>query len=151
MGDVQPDTRWMTYAELGIALGITEASATQLAFRRKWPTQAGNDGIDRVSVPIGVDSPQPGSHGDDRGAVRRLINTLEATIAASGERAPADASTIETQAAFLASALRRADGLAGQVHVLQARLATVQTHADTIQAAYDQFRRDTEVSRTGPL
>jgi hypothetical protein len=45
------DTRWMSYDELAVALAITPDSARRLAFRRKWPRKAGNDGKVRVGVP----------------------------------------------------------------------------------------------------
>jgi len=51
MDGVGGDVRWMTYAELGHVRGISTASATRLAFRRKWQRQAGNDGTARVAVP----------------------------------------------------------------------------------------------------
>ncbi len=46
------DTKLLTYAELGEALGITADSAKRLARRRGWMKQPGNDGRARVSVPV---------------------------------------------------------------------------------------------------
>src|SRR3954447_21988697 len=46
------ETRLLTYAELGAALGITAASAKRLSNRRKWSKTAGNDGLSRVYVPM---------------------------------------------------------------------------------------------------
>jgi hypothetical protein len=46
------ETRLLTYAELGEALGITADSAKRLARRRGWTKQPGNDGRARVSVPV---------------------------------------------------------------------------------------------------
>lgn len=46
------ETKSLTYDELGIALGITAASAKRLAIRRKWPKTPGNDGRSRVTVPL---------------------------------------------------------------------------------------------------
>jgi hypothetical protein len=58
-GDDDPaDFRWMTYAEPGQARGISTASATRLAFRRKWRRQGGNDKTARVAVPIGETTPK---------------------------------------------------------------------------------------------
>src|SRR5215207_6476300 len=45
------ETRLLTYAELGEALGITVDSAKRLARRRGWRKQPGNDGRARVAVP----------------------------------------------------------------------------------------------------
>jgi hypothetical protein len=44
-------TRWMSYADLGEVLGIGSESARQLAIRRKWARQKGNDRKTRVAVP----------------------------------------------------------------------------------------------------
>jgi hypothetical protein len=41
----------MSYAELGETLGIGTESARQLAIRRKWARQKGNDRKARVAVP----------------------------------------------------------------------------------------------------
>ena len=48
---VDGSTRWMSYAELGDALGIGTESARQLAIRRKWARRKGNDRKARVAVP----------------------------------------------------------------------------------------------------
>jgi hypothetical protein len=57
MGDTGDGTRWMTYAELAAARGITRSSATRLAFRRGWQRQTGNDGQARVAVPAAAQAP----------------------------------------------------------------------------------------------
>ena len=59
MDDITPATRRMTYAELGEARSITTGSAEQLARRRRWPRQLGNDGMVRVLVPLGEDHASP--------------------------------------------------------------------------------------------
>ena len=59
MGDTGDGTRWMTYAELAAARGITRSSATRLAFRRGWRRQTGNDGQARVAVPAAAQAPPP--------------------------------------------------------------------------------------------
>jgi hypothetical protein len=46
------DVRWLTYAELGEVLHIGRESARQLAKRRRWARQQGNDGQARVGVPV---------------------------------------------------------------------------------------------------
>lgn len=45
-------TRRMTYAELAAVRGISAVSAERLVRRRRWPRQAGNDGVVRVLVPL---------------------------------------------------------------------------------------------------
>ncbi len=44
-------TRWLTYEDMGVALGITSESAKRLAMRHKWPRRPGNDGRALVAVP----------------------------------------------------------------------------------------------------
>src|SRR5260370_39746313 len=46
------DTRWMTYAELAATLKIGPDSARNLVRRKRWPRQAGNDGMARIGVPV---------------------------------------------------------------------------------------------------
>ena len=45
------ETRWLTYEDMGLALGITSESAKRLAMRHKWPRRPGNDGRALVAVP----------------------------------------------------------------------------------------------------
>jgi outer membrane murein-binding lipoprotein Lpp len=52
MGEDDGETRWLSYAELAKARGISKSSATRLAFRRRWARQIGNDGTARVAVPV---------------------------------------------------------------------------------------------------
>ena len=61
--DTGGETRWLSYGELAKARGISKASATRLAFRRKWPRQVSNDGGARVAVPVTeLDGTHPLSH-----------------------------------------------------------------------------------------
>lgn len=46
------ETKSLTHAELGAALGIMAASAKWLAIRHGWHKVQGNDGKARVAVPI---------------------------------------------------------------------------------------------------
>jgi dsDNA-specific endonuclease/ATPase MutS2 len=82
MGDVGNDVRWMSYAELGQVRGISTASATRLAFRRKWRRQSGNDGTVRVAVPIDEAKPQKAREDkdDDRADITRAVTALETAV-----------------------------------------------------------------------
>ena len=71
--DARDDVRWLTYAELGQARGISTASATRLAFRRKWRRQHGNDGAARVAVPVGEDRPADDDRMTKQGDVTPVI------------------------------------------------------------------------------
>ena len=62
---VGDDARRMTYAELAAVRGISVPSARRLVLRHRWPRQAGNDGIVRVTVPLAaLEKPEEaaGSH-----------------------------------------------------------------------------------------
>lgn len=104
MDDDRDDVRWMTYIELGKSRGITTASATRLAFRRKWRRQGGNDGTVRVAVPLDETKPKCDITHDDRDDVapktspdvHRLV-ALEAAIAAKD--ATIDALTVRAERA----------------------------------------------------
>jgi hypothetical protein len=45
------ETRWLTYEDMGVALGITSESEKRLAMRHKWPRRPSNDGRVLVAVP----------------------------------------------------------------------------------------------------
>ena len=83
--------RWMTFAELAKVRGITAASATQLAFRRKWRRQGGDDKTARVAVPIGEITPKtdtPRMVGVMSGGdIARAITALESALAELHDRA----------------------------------------------------------------
>ena len=140
---VGDDVRWMTYADLGRSRGISTASATRVAFRRKWPRQGGNDGTASVAVPIGEARPQTDrthdDRDDDRGGVTRLLNVLEAAVAASGERAEADAATIAV--------------LRGQIEQTQAELDEERRgrEAERVRADRAEQGREEERSRADAL
>src|SRR3954453_394497 len=53
-------SRRMTYAELAQARAISLASARRLVRRHNWHRQIGNDGVVRVTVPLGQLRTDPG-------------------------------------------------------------------------------------------
>lgn len=87
--DIPSRVRWMTYVELGAALGIDPDSANRRARRQGWRRRMGNDQRTRVAVPLDAlpdlppDTPQttpavPGDiPGDDPPDVSRTIKALE--------------------------------------------------------------------------
>ena len=94
------DTKLMTYAELGEAIGRSEVAARSVAVRKRWRRIVGNDGKARVAVPIetlgklqakATDRPvtqpdaepvaQPEGEPDARSDARALITMLEARVA----------------------------------------------------------------------
>ena len=74
--------------------GNSTASATRLAFRRKWRRQGGNNGIVRVAVPVDEAKPQKGIapdegddiKDDDMGGIGRLVSALETAVSTLREQ-----------------------------------------------------------------
>lgn len=95
--EAEPPYRWMTYAELAEARSISLASATRMAFRRKWQRRPGNDGTARVAVPVAEIERAHGARATDQDGRRndispdlsRTISTLEVAVASLTKRAEA--------------------------------------------------------------
>jgi hypothetical protein len=103
--DDAADGRWMTYAELGQARGISKESALKLALRRKWRKQDDNRGHVRVYVPIEWAERRDigaASGADARADLSRAINAFGDTIATLREQ-------LERERAQAEAAARRAD------------------------------------------
>ena len=154
-GDMGDGTRWLTYEDMGTALGITTESAKRLAMRHKWPRQPGNDGRARVAVPEErlQEAPQAGGGdiaceatddvilvdmddapgdvtGDARDDARTLIGYLERRVDELVDEL-ADARNEVRAVRFEAETLRgqagRADVLVALVEAERARTAEVRT------------------------
>lgn len=145
------DTKSLTYAELGEALGITAASAKRLSNRRKWAKVQGNDGLARVIVPVErLNAPRPapggnpsnepgaasgddprGAPGDDpedapegvSGDARALIAVLESRV-----------SELQGHLAERDSELRDLRSKAARVEALEVRLETEKHRAEEVLA-----------------
>ncbi len=144
-------TRWLTYEDMGAALGITTESAKRLAMRHKWPRRPGNDGRALVAVPEerleeaaqlvrgdaigdGTDDDIPVTIGDvtddGRSDARALIGYLERRVEELTDDL-ADTRNELRAARFEADALRaqagRADVLVALVEAERTRTAEVRT------------------------
>ena len=144
---VEGATRWLTYDDMAVALGITAESAKRLAMRRKWPRRPGNDGRALVAVPEdritdaathgALDEPTgddlPGiadvTAGDGGGDARALLAYLECRVEELTEEL-ADARTEVRGARFEAESLRTR---AGQVDVLTALVAAERDRSSEIR------------------
>ncbi|RYC28848.1 hypothetical protein D3273_27085 [Lichenibacterium minor] len=145
------ETRWLTYEDMGLALGITSESAKRLAMRHKWPRRPGNDGRALVAVPEerleeaaqavasgsirdGADDDTPVAAGDvtddGRSDARALIGYLERRVEELTDDL-ADTRNELRAARFEADTLRaqagRADVLVALVEVERTRTAEVRT------------------------
>jgi small-conductance mechanosensitive channel len=162
MNDGGDDTRWLTYTELGQARGISTASATQLAFRRKWRHQGGNDGIVRVAVPADEARPQEGvvpDDGDDRdddeGDIGRLVTALRTTVSTLREqlaRETARADSAESAQYALSVQLGHAETARtkAEVEITALRVRLTKARAEAQQAAQTAVElRQADAARRG--
>jgi hypothetical protein len=128
------DSRWMTYRELAEARGITQASATRLAFRRKWQRQVGNSGTAKVLVRLAEAMPgKPGASSVTQGVmphsahdvlpdITRTISVLEAALSAIREQLERERS--RSDAAEARAARLEAELSAATVQIRAGRLGT---------------------------
>jgi len=124
------ETKSLTYAELGAALGITPASAKRLAIRRGWPKTPGNDGKARVAVPIERLEVERSVSGDDTSAA-----SGDDIGDVTGDDARDDTGDLSAAVAVLE---RHADRLMGELSDLRAKLVAVEGERDTERAKASQ-------------
>lgn len=170
---IDPDTVWLTYAELAERIGITGESARNLVRRKRWLRRPGNDGVQRIGVPadyLAERAADPPTHGDDDAptmptaiedteaptvaAMEAHIATLREMVAkaegtASHERARADAAEARATGAH-----DRADRIATELHDLAQRFASTvedgRTRERDLESKLDAARRETEAHRARP-
>jgi hypothetical protein len=137
MGGEPGDIRWLSYAQIAAARGISRASAVRMARRAKWRRQTNNAGVVTVAVPVSYlerdqDNPEgspkdrpgdrPGESHEGIAALARAITALQAdatVLRAAVEREAGRADRAEAEAARqraaaqdaleIADALRAAD------------------------------------------
>jgi hypothetical protein len=132
-------TRWLTYAELAEARGISKASATRMAFRRRWRRQVGNDGVARVAVPIGQDTPQEAPNRDTRPANQdgsmdgaRVMEAAIASLTEARNQAEARADREQSRADQERS---RGDLLQNRLEGMQGELQQARHEVEALQRA----------------
>jgi hypothetical protein len=148
MDDVTPATRRMTYAELAAARGITTGSAEQLARRRRWQKQLGNDGMVRVLVPFGENRVTPRHKGPTKAPTKPpdigdMKGGSESPLSQGGMTAPDIGEVI-------GRAIRDAVApLAGQLEQERARADSEQARAESehVRAHSEQIRAESERKR----
>jgi hypothetical protein len=137
------EVRWMTYAELGHARGISTASATRLAFRRKWRRQGDNEKTARVAVPIGETMPKTDKpamigvmsgvmSGDD---IARAIVALENALTELHDRAESAEKRTDKAEIKAAEAEKRADRAEIRAMAAEAQAIASRERADAETAA----------------
>ena len=153
------ETKSLTYAELGAALGITAASAKRLAIRHSWHKVQGNDGKARVAVPIErleVKQPAPGDDtsdnpGDDTGDVTgddtRDMSAAVAVLERHADRLEAELSAVRSRLGTVEAERDAARTAEGQVAVLQAVLEIERARQAEIRAEADRWREQATAPR----
>lgn len=135
------DVRWLTYVELGEALGITPDSARRLVARKKnWPRKTNNEGRALIGVPteyLEREKPTPiavpdATHAVTRGdgadithavmVLTQHIERLEKELATARERA-ADRDSLAVQLDALRTALNEMRAERNRWHSQAERLA----------------------------
>jgi hypothetical protein len=157
------DTKWLSYEELGEALGITPASAKRLAIRRKWAKKPGNDGRTRVAVPIekletgkptasgdshrvitgdvpsDAASDDTGDRGDTAAAIAAVLSRHIARLEAELENTKAKLETTERERDEERARAADLALKAAQVEVLNGALETERKHADELRRDRDRW------------
>jgi predicted nucleic acid-binding Zn-ribbon protein len=133
--DAGGDTRWMSYAELGLARGISTTSATRLASRRKWRRQPGNDGTARVAVPVAEATHRTGRVQDASDDVARLVSGLEAALSTLQEQLERERSRADQAEEAVEQSALRLEGAESQIAKLQSAAETAALLRDALETA----------------
>ena len=134
MADIDPDVRWMSYAEAARTLRVTPESLHRRMRRNGWARREGNDGKPRVAVPIDAlrrFDPVPDVVQD--GVLGSVPDERDRTIAA-----------LEAEAAVLRDALGRERDRADQA---EARAGQAEQRADQTEAERDAARAEREAAK----
>jgi hypothetical protein len=149
--NIDADTVWLTYAELGIARGTNAAAAKRLAMRRRWRRQAGNDGTTRVSVPVSEVRHWKGdtsahtrvdagvNTGDDTEVNTSVIKALEAAVASLTDRSTA----AETRAD---RAEIRAESVEKRANEAERALSEERRRADRLELTHDRLETERDAA-----
>lgn len=122
MTDTRADTRLMTYAELGEAIGRSEPAARAMAIRKHWRRVLGNDGKARVAVPI------------------ETLEKLRAQAAARADDQPEDQANTEAD--------DRPDPLPDGSADARALIAMLETRVAEVTSEIKETRADLKVAQT---
>ena len=151
--DKGDSARWMTFAELGAARGISKASAIKLVRRHGWRRQRDNQGHVRALVPLtwaereGDGEPDsPPDVSTDTGIAAGALAALETAVMTLREQLDA--------AHFRADGERqRADDLRAQIDEPNAEMTVMRAEADTARCAAEALaereRERTDDERQG--
>ena len=130
--------RRMTYAELAQARSISLASARRLARRHHWSRQVGNDGVVRITVPLGQVRTGPRPNLEKVTETMGFAGLGQTEVLSHGT----DPRTAESgPGTGLGSGPGTTDPLAQAVEALREQLGIANRRIDELQAALTAERR----------
>jgi hypothetical protein len=132
------DVRWLSYDEMAAELGIARESARQLAIRKRWQRQKGNDGRARIGVPeeeftartsddtgpATASSPSPDPSADDTAPITVLTRHIE---------------RLERELSDMRERVTDRDSIASQLEALRAVLEVERRHGEELRADRDRL------------
>jgi len=144
--------RRMTYTELAQARGMSQASARRLVRRHAWAKQIGNDGVVRVTVPLGQVRTGPGSSRANVPENGEFSGPGQASALSHGSRptpvpdrptpGPGTA-PVSDGTDLMAQAM---DGLRQQLVIANDHAERAERRADELQALLTEERRQAQTS-----
>lgn len=146
-GDIPGDVTWMSYAELGVARGISAASAKRLSNRRRWPKRAGNDGTTRVAVPATEAIPRETAPGDVPGDMSHLVQEANARADEANRRADVAIALADRTLTQLGEATDRAERAEARAGQAERDLAAERARADQAELAQDRLEGELEAAQ----
>jgi chromosome segregation ATPase len=155
---VSDHVRWLTYDEIAAEMDIERESARQLAIRKRWARQRGNDGKARVGVPeeelqartsdaTSQDTSESPSDntGNDPSVIQvltRHISRLEGEIEALKEERSAERDRLQSEIAACKQELHAERILSSQVDILKAVIEAERKRTEDMKAEQDRLRAD---------
>ncbi len=155
--------RWLTYDEIAAEMSIERESARQLAIRKRWARQRGNDGKARVGVPeeelqarTGDGTSQSPSDdpsdntGDETSVIHvltRHIRRLEAEIEALKEDRAADKSERDVERDRLLSEITAHKQDLDAERLIASQVGTLRTVIDDLKSERDRWANAAEASQ----
>ena len=143
--------RRMTYAELALVRGTSQASAERLVRRRHWPRQVGNDGVVRVLVPLteakntrerAVLEVAPDTDGPPPGHIRT------SPLTSPGQSAPDDPRTVRTLENVVEALREQLTRAEQRADVDRGRAERVERHLEEERGRVDEERKRVDELRT---
>lgn len=152
---METQTRSLTYAELGAALGITPASAKRLSIRHHWPKHPGNDGKARVTVPLERLTLAEAAAGDDAsdepedipGDTTGDVSVTVTALVGQLDRVTAELAAARERLAAVEDERDTARATAAQVEALRAVLDVERQRVTDAKAEAERWRQSANAPR----